>query len=112
MLCLGNLLAQLLLKLDLHACGEFTHQFEAPDLFLNVLILLIDDVNVGVEVVDVVNQRVVLLLRLTESRYDFFARTDSCLLLDLVEGILDDLNVSHIHVHKLLLLLVAGEPFV
>lgn len=81
------------------------------DLGFNVFVELSDDVNLRVEVVDVVNKRVVLLLRLAEGRYDFFVGADAGLLLDLLEGILNNFDVSNVHIHEVLLLLVVGDPF-
>lgn len=69
------------------------------DLALNVLVELSDNINLTVEVVDVVDKRVVLLFRLAEGGHDFFVRADSSLFLNLLEGVFNDLNISDVHVH-------------
>lgn len=52
-----------------------------------------------------------MLLSLDESGDNFFEVTDTCLLFDLLEGILDDVNITDVHVHKVLFLFVVIGPF-
>ena len=73
------------------------------DLRLNVLVLLLNDVNVAVQVVNIVDEGVVLFLRLAESRYDFFNGADTGLLFYLFESVFDNLHVTDVHVHEVLL---------
>lgn len=81
-------------------------------LILNVAVLLFNEIDLTVEYVHIVEEGDVLLLSFDESRYDFINRGDTGGLLDLLEGILDDLNVSGVHVHKVLLLLVVVNNLV
>lgn len=76
----------------------------------NLLVLLLDHVDVGVQHVNVVVKRVVLLFGLNKSRYDFLDRTDTSGLFNLAEGVHDDLDVTGVHVHKCTLFLVVGLP--
>ena len=82
----------------------------AVDLLLDVLVLLLNHVDLGVQGVDVVVQGVVLLLGLDEGGHDFFGGGDASLLLDLRESVFDDVDVTDVHVHQVLLLLVVGGP--
>jgi len=82
------------------------------EFFLNVTVLLLDQVDLGVEHIHVVEKRDVLLLSLDEGRDNFINRGDSSALLDLLKGVLDDLNVSGVHVHEVLLLLVVVNNLV
>lgn len=107
----SNLLSELLLESTLLLLGKLTELFVSLDLALNVLVELTDDINLTVEVVDVVDKRVVLLFGLAEGGHDFFVRADSGLFLNLLEGVFNDLNISDVHVHQVLLLLVVREPF-
>lgn len=70
------------------------------DLTLDVMVLCFNNVDIRVKVIDVVNQRVVLLLRLAECGHNLFVRTNACLFLDLIERVFDDLDIPHIHVHE------------
>lgn len=82
------------------------------ELVSNALVLLVDHVDFRVEHVNVVEKRDVLLLSLDEGGDDLINGGDSCGLLDLLEGILDDLDVSGVHVHQVLLLLVVVDDLV
>jgi len=80
------------------------------NLLFNVLVLLLNHINVTVEHVDVVIKRIVLLFSLHESRYNFFDTRNTSLFLDLFKSILNDLHVSNVHVHKVLLFKVVCLP--
>jgi len=107
----SDLLSELLLEPALLFLGKLAELFVSLDLGFNVFVELSNDINLRVEVVDVVNKRVVLLLRFAEGCYNFFVGADAGLLLDLLEGILNNFDVSNVHVHEVLLLLVVGDPF-
>lgn len=81
------------------------------NLFFDDVVLLFDVIDFRVEQVDVVQQTVVLLFGFDESANNFFGRTNTGLLLNLRKGIFDDVDVSNIHVHQILLLLVVVDPF-
>lgn len=57
-----------------------------------------------IQSVDIIVERIVLLFSLNEGSHDFFNRLDSSLLPDLIEGILNDLDISHVLVNQLPLL--------
>lgn len=84
----------------------------AFDFLFNSLILFFNNVNVTVEVVNVVDEGVVLLFGFAESRYNLIVGADASLFLNLFKSILNNLDVSNIHVHELFLFLVVGQPFV
>ena len=107
----SDLLSELLLESTFLFLGKLTELFVSLDLTLNVFVEFSDNINLTVEVVDVVNKRVVLLLGLAEGGHDFFVGADTGLFLNLLEGILNNLDVSNVHIHKVLFLLVVGEPF-
>ena len=107
----SDLLSELLLESTFLFLRKLTELFVSLDLTLNVFVEFSDNINLTVEVVDVVNKRVVLLLGLAEGGHDFFVGADTGLFLNLLEGILNNLDVSNVHIHKVLFLLVVGEPF-
>jgi hypothetical protein len=76
------------------------------DLSLDITVLFRNRVDLAIQHVHVVVQRVVLLLRLYESRHYFLSRRDTCRLLYLNKRILNDLHITVVHVHEVLLLLV------
>jgi hypothetical protein len=82
----------------------------ALNLLFNVLVLLLNHVNVRIEHIDVVIKRIVLLFCLDESRYNFFNTGNTSLFLNLFKSILNDLHVSNVHVHKVLLFKVVCLP--
>jgi len=78
---------------------------------LNVFVLLLDHIDFRVESIHVVVKGIVLFFSLNESSYDFFSRGNTSLLNDLWECILNDVNISNIHVHEVFFLLVVCGPF-
>ena len=84
--------------------------FVALNFLLNGFVLLLDQVDVGVEHVDVVVKGVVLLFSLDKGGYDFLNGRDTGLFLDLFKGVFDNFNISDVHIHKVLLLLVVCLP--
>jgi hypothetical protein len=69
------------------------------NLLTNLLVLLIDHVDVGVERVDIVEQRVILLFRFDKCRDDLLDGADTSLLFNLVEGVLNNFDIAGVHVH-------------
>ena len=69
------------------------------NLLTNLLVLLIDHVDVGVERVDIVEQRVILLFRFDKCRDDLLDGADNSLLFNLVEGVLNNFDIAGVHVH-------------
>ena len=59
-----------------------------------------------VELVDIVVQRVVLLLSLDKRGDNLIDVSDACALLDRLEGLLDDSCIPNVLIQQLLLLLV------
>ena len=82
------------------------------DFVLNVLVLLFDHVDFTVEHVDIVEEGDVLLFSLDECGDNFLDGTDTSGLLDLLESILNDLDVTDVHVHERLLLFVVVHNLV
>jgi DeoR/GlpR family transcriptional regulator of sugar metabolism len=103
-----DLTAEVCLEASLLFSGKGTELFMAFDFLFNSLILFFNDVNVAVEVVNVVDQRVVLLFGFAESRYDLIVGADASPLLNLFKSILNNFDVSNIHVHEFFLFLVVG----
>jgi len=82
------------------------------DFRVNILVLLLNNIDVWAQVVNVVDKRAVLLLRLAESRHNLIVAGNSSLLLDLVETIFNDSHIPHVHVHQSFFLLIVDEPFI
>ena len=82
------------------------------EFFVDVLVLFFDHVNLTVKHIDVVEEGDVLLLCLYESRYNFVDRGNSSRLLDLLECVFDNFDVTGIHVHQILLLFVVVDNFI
>ena len=82
------------------------------ELLVDVLVLLLDHINFAVEDIYVVEKRDVLLLSLDERGNDFIDGGNTSGLLDLLEGILDDLDITDVHIHKVLLLLIVVDDLV
>ena len=82
------------------------------ELLFNVAVLLLNQINFTVEHVNVVEERNVLFLGLDERSDDLIDGSDTSALLDLLEGVLNDLNVSGVHVHEILLLLVVVDNLI
>ena len=91
--------------------GHVSKFFMSLDLSFDVLILLFDHINIRVEHVNVVVEGVVLLLSLDEGCDNFFGGENTGLLLDLSKGVFDDIDVSNVHIHQVLLLFVVVDPF-
>jgi hypothetical protein len=69
-----------------------------------------DGIDVGVEQVNVVEKRVVLFFGLNEGRHDFLNAGNAGSFLNLGEGVLDNFDVTGIHIHQGALLLVVSLP--
>ena len=82
------------------------------ELFLNVAVLLLNEIDLTVENVDIVEEGDVLLLSLDECGDDFVDGGDTSGLLDLLEGILNDLDVSGVHIHEVLLFFVVVDDLI
>ena len=91
--------------------GQFTKLLMSLDFLLDLLVLLLNHVNFRVDLVDIVIKRIVLLVSFDECRHDFLNGPNSSLLLDLIEGILNNLDVSHVHIHQVLLFFIVIGPF-
>jgi len=102
-----HLLTQVFL-LTLRAVLEFDH---LVDLLANLTVGVFKLVCLIRQLVHVVQQRVVLLLRLDERSHDFFNSRDTCGLLDLLKGILNYFHIAQVLVHEPLLLAVGGYEF-
>lgn len=105
-----DLLGESVADILLFFLGELSQLLVSLDFLLDLLVLLLNHVNLGVDLVNIVEQRVVLLVSLDEGCDDFFDRSDTCLLLDLGESILNDVDVSNVHIHQVLLLFVIVGP--
>ena len=105
-----DLLAQPLSNDLLLLVGHSAKLLVSLDLSLDILVLLFDHVNLRVQHVHIVVEGVVLLISLDESGHNFLDRANTRLLLDLVEGILDDIDISNIHIHQILLFFVVVGP--
>lgn len=81
------------------------------DFGFNALILFFNHIDFRVKLIHIVVEGVVLFLSLDEGGDNLFEVTDTSLLFDLLEGILDDVNITDVHVHKVLLLFVVIGPF-
>lgn len=80
------------------------------DLLLDLLVLLLNHVNLGVDLVHVVVKGIILLVSLDEGRHNFLDGGNTRLLLDGGEGILNNVNVSNVHVHEVLLFFIVVGP--
>lgn len=109
-IALLNLLGKLVSDILLFFFGELSEFFVTLDFIFDELILLFDHVNFRINLVNIVVERVVLLVGLDESGHDFLDRANAGLLLDLAEGIFDDVYVTDVHVHEVLLLFIVVSP--
>jgi len=73
------------------------------------MVLLFNQVNLRIKLIDVVVERVILLISFDEGSYDFFNAWDTSLLFYLLEGIFDDMDVTDVHIHQVLFLFVFGN---
>ena len=78
------------------------------DLLTDFAVRILQLIRLIRQFVDVVEEGVVLLLSFDEAGHDLIDSSDTCRLLDLLEGILDDLYISQILVHESLLLAISG----
>jgi hypothetical protein len=76
----------------------------------DLLVLLLNHIDVWVKHVNVVIQGVVLFLSFDKRSNDFLNWTDSRRFFNLIEGMLNDINIAHVHLHKSTLLLVICNP--
>ena len=111
-LALVDFVLQSSLRLFFLLSAHRVHLSVSLELLLDVPVLLFDQVDFAVEHVHVVEKRDVLLLSLDESGHDLINRGNACALLDLLKGILNDLDVSGVHVHQVLLLLIVVDDLV
>lgn len=107
-----DLVFQRLLQVQLLLLGESGALIDALDLHLDFLVALFEVIVLGVERIHIVEQRVVLLLSLNERRHNLFDVRNASGLLDLIESVLNDLDVSQVLVHELSLLLVRLDDLV
>jgi len=94
----------------LFGVGHFAELLVSFDFLLNVLVLLLNHVDVGVEHVHVVVKGVVLFLSLDESSDDFLNRRDAGLFFNLLKSVFNNLDIADVHVHQVLLLKVVSLP--
>lgn len=107
---LFNLLGKVISSLEFLNIAH-TLKFEVVlDLVTNFFILFVNHVNIGVKRVDIVEERVVLLFGLDECGNDFFNGADTSGFFDLVEGVLNNLNITGVHVHECAFFSVLGLP--
>ena len=118
LLCLNLLLAivdlvlQVGLRLFFLLSAHGVHLSMSLELLLDVAVLLFDEVDFAVEHVHVVEKRDVLLLSLDEGGDDLVNRGNTCALLNLFKGVFNDLDVSRVHIHQVLLLFVVVDDLV
>jgi len=77
----------------------------------NLLILLFNHINLGINLIDVVIERVILLVSLDKGGDDFLNGTNTGSSLNLSESIFNDVYISNIHVHQIFLFLIVSGPF-
>ena len=80
------------------------------NLLFNLLVLLFNHVDFRVDLIHVVIKGIILLVSLDEGGNNFLDGSNTSLLLDLVESIFNDVHISNIHVHQILLFLVVVGP--
>ena len=80
------------------------------DLLGYVFVLLFNHINVRVEHIDIIKERVVLFFSFDKSRYYFLNRADSSSTLNLVKSVLNHLNITFVHTHQRRLFSVVGLP--
>lgn len=107
-----NFILEVALGFFLLLAGHGVNLGVALKLSLNVAVLLLDHVDFTVKNIHVVEKRNVLLFSLDECGNDFVDGSDTGGLLDLFEGILDNLDVTDVHVHQVLLLLVVVDNLI
>ena len=107
-----DFLLEVALGLFLLLAGHGMDLSVALKLSLNVAVLLLDHIDFTIKHIHVVEKRDVLLFSFDECGDDFIDGGDTGGLLDLLEGILDDLDVTDVHVHQVLLLLVVVDDLV
>jgi len=108
---LFNLLGQVLFDLILFFFGKLTQFLVSLDFLKNLLILLFNHVNLGGNLIDVIIEGIILLVSLDEGGDDFLNRTNTSLSLNLSKRIFDNMYISNIHVHQILLFLIVSGPF-
>ena len=81
------------------------------NLHLNLPVLVIQLVSLRAKCVHVVNQSINLFLCLDKRVHNFINGLDTCCLLNLIECILNNFDVSKVLIHKTFLLLVSGHDF-
>jgi hypothetical protein len=106
-----DLLLKLLSNNLLFFVVHLSEFFMPFDFGFNALILFFNHIDFRVKLIHIVVEGVVLFLSLDEGGDNLFEVTDTSLLFDLLEGILDDVNITDVHVHKVLLLFVVIGPF-
>jgi len=77
----------------------------------NLLIVLLIHINLGINLIVVVIERIILLVSLDEGGDDFLYGTNTGLSLNLSESIFNNVHISNIHVHQILLFLIVSGPF-
>jgi hypothetical protein len=82
------------------------------DLIFNFFIAFLELIELCIEHINVILKTVVLLFSFDESCNDFLNVGDSGGLLDLVESILNDFNVSQVLVHELSLFFVGLDNLI
>lgn len=81
-------------------------------MLLNILVRFLELIGLSVEHIHIVLKTVVLLLSLDKGGNDLLDVRDTSSLLDLIEGILDDFDISQVLVHELSLLLVGLDDLI
>lgn len=105
-----DLFSKLVAHIFLLLFGEFSKFLVSLDLFFNLFVLLLNHINLGVNLVNVVIQRIILLIGLDEGGDNFLNGSNTCLLLNLSESVLNDIDISNIHIHQVLFLFVIVCP--
>ena len=72
---------------------HFTKFFMSLNISFNGTVLFLNHINLRIKDVDVVIKWIVLLFSFDEGSYNFFSRTDTCLLFYLIKSMLDDLYI-------------------
>ena len=105
-----DLLGQFISNILFFFFGELSQLFMTLNLLFNLLVLLFNHVDFRVDLIHVVIKGIILLVSLDEGGNNFLDGSNTSLLLDLVESIFNDVHISNIHVHQILLFLVVVGP--
>ncbi len=78
----------------------------------NHLVRLLNSIDLCIQHVHVIIEGIVLLFSFDECGNNLFYVFDACSFRNLIEGIFNDFNVSHVHITQLLFLSIVLSPAV